>query len=222
MARQFLPGESGNPNGRPVGARNKRTKEIIQQIIESGNQDPLRTLSDLQAKSPDEGIRASAASMLAPYLHSKLQSTQSPRFIETELTLPPLDSLEHAVESIALIEAAVAENRLDVQSAQDLIGMINAFIAGKNIMEIAELQERLTAIESVIAAQPASAQIARVEGGLPPLPGTNITMPNQLNGTNAKQIESLPGDPSTTIDSEAHDQPTNPSDTPTKTPYWRA
>ena len=78
--------------------------------------------------------------MLAPYLHPKLQSTPSPRFIETELVLPPLDSLENAVQSIALIEAAVAENRLDVQSAQDLIGMINAFIAGKNIMEIAELQ----------------------------------------------------------------------------------
>jgi len=36
----FVNGQIGNPNGRPIGSRNKRTKEIIQQIIESNNKDP--------------------------------------------------------------------------------------------------------------------------------------------------------------------------------------
>jgi hypothetical protein len=40
----FRPGEVGNPNGRPLGSRNKRTKEIINEIIKSGNKDPLITL----------------------------------------------------------------------------------------------------------------------------------------------------------------------------------
>ncbi len=168
------PGKSGNPNGRPVGSRNKRTREIIEQIIASGNKDPLVTLSEIQNSSPDLSVRATAASMLAPYLHGKITPSPMPRFVETEIQLPPLDSLENAVSSIALIESAVASNQLDVQSANDLIGMINAFIAGKNIMEIAELQERLAAIESAIAASPASSQQVYVEGGLPPLPGTSI------------------------------------------------
>ena len=151
-------------------------------------------------------VRASAASMLAPYLHGKLQSIPVPRFVEAELTLPPLDSLENAVQSIALIEAAVAENRLDVQSAQDLIGMINAYIAGKNIMEIAELQERLANIEQAIAAQPASSQTVHVQGGMPALPGTNITMP-RLNGNEVRQLQthsSALGEPSVSFEEREH------------------
>jgi hypothetical protein len=96
-----------------------------------------RRLSELQANSQDEGIRATAPNMLAPFLHSKLQSKPAPRFIEAELTLPPLTSLDTAVESIAKIESAVAANQLDVQSGQELIGMIEAYIRGKNIMEVA-------------------------------------------------------------------------------------
>jgi hypothetical protein len=222
----WTPGVSGNPNGRPRGSRNIRTTEIVNQIIKSGNKDPLVTLSELQANSADEAIRATAANMLAPFLHSKLTATPAPRFIETEITLPPLDSLENAVQSIAIIEAAVAENRLDVQSANDLIGMINAFIAGKNVMEIAELQERLTAIESAIAASPASAQVVHVEGGMPPLPGTDVIMP-QINGTNIKQLQSLPGEPVVPIEQQGPSvidsvpQPDIP-DVPTKTPYYRS
>ena len=113
----------------------------------------------------------------------------------------------HAVESIALIESAVAENRLDVQSAQDLIGMINAYIAGKNIMEIAELQERLANIEQAIAAQPASSQTVHVQGGMPALPaGTNITMP-RLNGNEVRQLQthsSALGEPSVSFEEREH------------------
>ena len=216
IAMPFAPGETGNAEGRQVGSRNKRTQIIINQIIKAGHKDPLLTLAELQANSQDEFIRASAANMLAPFLHSKLQSTPSPRFIETELVLPPLDSLENAVQSIALIEAAVAENRLDVQSAQDLIGMINAFIAGKNIMEIAELQERLAAIESAVAASPASSQT--VIGGLPPLPGTSILGINGIK--QLPQASSALGEPSRPLDAEPAPQSEVPAD-PHKEPYYR-
>src|SRR6516164_8522693 len=74
----WKPGVSGNPAGRPIGARNQRTKEIVQQIIDAGHQDPLLTLAELQAKSDDEAIRATAANMLAPYLHSKCMAKPVP------------------------------------------------------------------------------------------------------------------------------------------------
>ena len=88
---ELKPGEVGNPNGRPIGSRNKRTTEIVNQIIATGNRDPLLTLSDLQQNSQDEGIRASAANMLAPYLHSKLGATPAPPpkiYLETQILLP--------------------------------------------------------------------------------------------------------------------------------------
>jgi hypothetical protein len=83
----FVNGQIGNPNGRPVGSRNKRTKEIINQIIKSGNKDPLITLSEISSSDPDSAIRATAANMLAPYMHSKMQSTPAPRYVE-EIDIP--------------------------------------------------------------------------------------------------------------------------------------
>ena len=189
----WTPGVFGNPNGRPRGSRNIRTTEIVNQIIKSGNKDPLVTLSELQSNSADEAIRATAANMLAPFLHSKLTATPAPRFIETELTLPPLTDLASAIDSIALIQAAVAGNQLDVASAQELIGMIEAFVRTKNIMEISTLQQRLDAIEQSIANAPANSQLPHVTGGLPSLPGTNITMP-ALNDEPV-QMNSVPNAP---------------------------
>jgi len=84
----FVNGQIGNPNGRPLGSRNKRTKEIIQQIIESNNKDPLITLSEISSSDPDSAIRATAANMLAPYMHSKMQSTPAPRFVEEVVVVP--------------------------------------------------------------------------------------------------------------------------------------
>jgi hypothetical protein len=206
----FAPGETGNPEGRPVGARNRRTTLIIQQIIKSGNQDPLLTLSELQAKSTDESIRATAANMLAPFLHSKLQSVPTPRFIETELTLPPLTTLDSALQNIAVIEAAVADNKLDVASGQELIAMIEAFVRTKNILEVQELQERLTVLEATIAAQPSTSQLMHVQGGLPSLPGTNITMPPRLNGNEPRMLPpsaALGEDAAPAIDQEPAQEP---------------
>lgn len=223
----FQPGQSGNPNGRKPGTRNKRTQELLDAMEARGDKDPIDYLSDIVTNGKDETLRIQAAGLLIPYKHSKVQSTPAPRFVETEPTLPPLDSLENAVSSIALIQAAVASNQLDVQSANDLIGMINAYIAGKNIMEIAELQERLANVEASIANNP-QAQLPHVTGGLPVPPGfQNVIMP-RLNGAPASlQIDSVPseppspglGEPNQTIDKEP--QPDVP-DIQTKTPYYRS
>jgi hypothetical protein len=115
--------------------------------------------------------------MLAPYLHGKLVPKADPRFIEAAPELPPLTSLQNAVQSIALISAAMAENRLDVQSGQDLIASINAYISGRNIQAIEELQARVDLIENNVANNPPA--IPPVQGGLPSLPGTSIIMERQ-------------------------------------------
>jgi hypothetical protein len=80
-------------------------------------------------QNDDPQIAAMASNMLAPYLHSKWQTSPVPRYIEVQLNLPPLTDIASANKSIALIHSAVANNRLDIESAASLIKNINAFIA---------------------------------------------------------------------------------------------
>jgi hypothetical protein len=201
----FVPGESGNPYGRPPGSRNKRTQQILGEIKKLGHKDPLIALSEIITNSQDESIRATASSMLAPYMHSK----SAPKFIEPEVPVdfPPLDSLEHAVESIAKVKGALIEGKLSVEDAQILIATDEAYIRGKNIMEVQELQDRLYTLEQAIASQPTTPTL-HVQGGLPPLPGANITMP-QLNGNQGPRM--LPPSPALGETIEQQQEPEEPT-----------
>ena len=120
ISTSFKNGQIGNPNGRPVGSRNRRTKEIIDQIIKSNNKDPLITLSEISSSDPDSSIRAAAAYMLAPYMHSKMQSTPAPRFVEESFDIPQFAHLSDAEQFLAKIAALVACGELDIQSGLEL------------------------------------------------------------------------------------------------------
>jgi hypothetical protein len=166
----FVNGQIGNPNGRPLGSRNKRTKEIIQQIIESNNKDPLITLSEISSTDPDSSIRAAAANMLAPYMHSKMQSTPAPRFVEESFDIPTFTHISDAEQFLARIAALVSSGSLDIQTGLELSTL------AKNWIDAQCAREEL-AIKQYNAGTTEHEQTIRIEGGLPALPGTNITMP---------------------------------------------
>src|SRR5262249_36372801 len=166
----FVNGQIGNPNGRPLGSRNKRTKEIIQQIIESNNKDPLITLSEISSSDPDSAIRATAANMLAPYMHSKMQSTPAPRFVEESFDIPTFAHLSDAEQFLARIAALVSGGSLDIQSGLELSTLARNWLDAQYAKE--ELQ-----IKQYNAGTTEHEQTIRIEGGLPALPGTNIPMP---------------------------------------------
>jgi hypothetical protein len=119
----WKPGETANPNGRPVGSRNIRTQEVLDKIKALNLQDPLVTLAQLQANSSDEAIRATAANMLAPYLHSKNATKPvqpDPVYFETE-ALPRPANIAEACNNIALLSEKKATGELDVVTADSLI-----------------------------------------------------------------------------------------------------
>jgi hypothetical protein len=170
----WKPGVSGNPSGRPVGSRNQRTAEIVQQIIAAGHQDPLLTLAELQAKSHDEGIRATAANMLAPYLHSKNATkpvAPDPVYFEQAVTLPRPTTIRLACDNIALLTEMKSQGQLDVASADSLIAdqriILNALVDEAKLL--------------AATGDPTQPQQIIITGGLPELPGTEIIQP-QLNG----------------------------------------
>jgi hypothetical protein len=167
----FAPGFSGNPNGRPAGARNKHTQLVLDLIKASGHKDPLLALSELVANSKDEAVVAQASSMLAPYLHSKLASTPAPRYVETPIHVPEFHTIVDVERFVNHLARHVGRGTLSIDHGKELAELaknwVNAHYAGD------ELGLKLA------GKSPGQEVTIRIEGGLPPLVGTNITMPGQ-------------------------------------------
>ena len=167
-------GQIGNPNGRPLGSRNKRTKEVIQQIIESNNKDPLITLSEISSNDPDSAIRATAANMLAPYMHSKMQSTPAPRFVEELVVVPDFTTIESAEDYLKTIPVLLGRGEIDSQTALELSTLVRNWILSVHARSELELKK-------INVDGPGEQRIV-IQGGLPQLPGCeNLIMP-QLDG----------------------------------------
>jgi len=166
----WAPGQSGNPNGYK-GPRERRRKEVFDIIKNLGHKDALETLSYLQHNEQIEpGLRIAAAAALAPFCHPKMQATPTPRFIDNPIDVPDFTHVSDADNFLAKLPVIVARGLLDFQSAQELCAMTKLWIDSQNTRT--ELD-----IKAINAGTTEHEQTIRIEGGLPALPGTNITMP---------------------------------------------
>ena len=190
----WAPGQSGNPKGY-AGPRERRRKEVFEIIKNLGHKDALETLSYLQHNEQIEpGLRIAAAAALAPYCHPKMQATPTPRFIDTPIDVPNFDRISDAESFLARLPVLVARGELDFQSAQELCAMTNLWIQTQYVRE--EL-----AIKQYNAGSTEHEQTIRIEGGLPPLPEANVTMPvldgHATNGNGhaalAAPVDAVPG-----------------------------
>src|SRR6516165_11350039 len=162
--QSWKPGQRPEGAGRPVGSRNRRTTEVLELIKSAGHQDPLLTLAELRAKSQDEGIRATAANMLAPYLHSKMGTTPvpaPPRYMEIQQQLRKPKSIAEAYDNILYLSDLKAKGEIDIEAADSLI-------ADQRVVLNAMVDEA-----KLLAAQgdPNTPQQIIITGGLPQLPG---------------------------------------------------
>ena len=87
----FQPGVAANPNGRPVGSRNKRTEEIWNRLEARGDLDPADVLSEMVSdKALPKELRAAAANYLMPYRYGKRGVIPVARFIPEQIEVPTL------------------------------------------------------------------------------------------------------------------------------------
>jgi len=178
----WAPGQSGNPHGY-AGPRERRRKEVFEIIKGLGHKDALETLSYLQHNEQIEpGLRIAAAAALAPYCHPKMQATPTPRFVDLQIDIPEFTHVSDAEAFLAKIALLCARGHLDIQSAQELSGLVKLWIDSQYQRE--ELNYKISPPETRDAT-------IRIEGGLPALPGTNITMPTLEHGpvTNGRALE---------------------------------
>jgi hypothetical protein len=179
------PGKSGNPSGYN-GPRDRARRAVFERIQALKHADALETLSTLQNDPNTEpNLRVAAAAALAPYCHPKMQATPTPRFIELQLDVPEFTHLSDAENFLAKIALLVARGHLDIQSAQELSGLVKLWIDSQYQRE--ELNYKISPPET-------RDTTIHITGGLPALPGTSITMP-VLNGHSvSEQLLSAPTD----------------------------
>ena len=142
----FQPGHSGNPAGRPRGARNK-TSVLVEQLLEGDAEAIMRRMID-QAKAGN----SRALSLLVPALLPKRKDA----FIE--LDLPPLEQASDAPGAIAAIIRAVCTSEVTPQEGTSLTRMVEAYGRAQQKLEKLgrkpELEKAAVAIKMRDPAEP--------------------------------------------------------------------
>jgi hypothetical protein len=109
-----------------------------------------------------------------PYKYGKHGSIPVPRFIPNPIEMNEFTRISDAESFLTKIATFVAAGELDFQSALELSSIVKAWIDS-------QYQREELAVKQYNAGSTEHEQIIKVTGGLPPLPGTNITFP-VLNG----------------------------------------
>lgn len=131
--RPFEAGQSGNPNGRPKGSRNKNLI-LLEQMVEGEAEAVCRVVID-QAKGGD----MQAARMLM----DRILPPKKDRPIC--LALPKMENTKSAMEATSIILNAMAEGEITPAEGEAFIKIIETY---NKTAEIFDYEERLKAIEA--------------------------------------------------------------------------
>jgi hypothetical protein len=131
---QFQQGESGNPSGRPRGARNKRTV-LAEHLLEGDTEAIVRTMIG-RAKQGDMAAVRLCMDRISPRLRDR----------PLEFQLPPLEKPADAAVAMAAIVQGLAEGALTAAEAADLARMVQAFAF---TLGSADFEERLARLEQL-------------------------------------------------------------------------
>ena len=130
--RPFRKGQSGNPNGRPVGCRNKASI-LLGELIDNEGREIVRAMIDA-AKNGDTAAGRCLIERLVPPRKDRAVS----------FTMPSLESAADAPLAMAAIVSGVASGDLTASEANDLAGMVEKFARA---IEICELERRVADLE---------------------------------------------------------------------------
>jgi hypothetical protein len=130
--RPFVPGQSGNPNGRPKGARNRVTRAV-------------EALIDGQAEALADKAVEKALQGDSTMLRALLNTLVPPRRERTvEFELPKIESAVDAVKASLAVLTACAAGELSPHEANQIMGLISTHV---RVIEVAEPEARAAAPE---------------------------------------------------------------------------
>jgi hypothetical protein len=131
----FQPGQSGNPAGRPKGARGKATI-MAEGMFDGEAQEVIRAAIDL-AKAGDVGAIRVCLDRIAPRKRDR----------PVAFELPPLHTAADATAALGAITAAVSAGDLTPSEAADLFKLVDGFTRS---LEATVFEQRMTRLERMV------------------------------------------------------------------------
>src|SRR5699024_2348799 len=128
---QFKPGKSGNPNGRPAGAKDKRT--AARAYLEPNKQALLDKAVELALAGDVQALKLCVDRVLAPM-----------RAVDSPVSIPLAKKGTLSEQAQAIIQAA-AKGHITPREAQALLSALGGVA---RIQEIDELTRRIEALEN--------------------------------------------------------------------------
>jgi hypothetical protein len=130
---KFMPGQSGNPNGRPKGSRHKTTL-AIEKLLDGEGEEITRKAIDL-AKGGDMGAIRICLDRLAP--------PRKDRHIE--FVLPKMQKASDASDASAAIVKAVSVGELTPSEAGELMKVVESYA---RTLQACDFEARLERLEN--------------------------------------------------------------------------
>ncbi|MFI5020862.1 MAG: DUF5681 domain-containing protein [Alphaproteobacteria bacterium] len=131
--RPFKKGKSGNPSGRPRGARCHVTM-LAETLLDGEAPALVRKAIEMALAGDTTALRLCLERIIAP------RRDRPVRF-----TLPALDSANDAARAMAAITSAVARGDLTPSEAGELSRLVEAFVTA---LEAVDFEQRLQALEN--------------------------------------------------------------------------
>jgi hypothetical protein len=132
----FQKGQSGNPEGRPRGARNKRTL-FAESLFEADIADLVKKLIEV-AKTGDVAALRLCIDRICPPQRDR----------PVALELPAMTTTADAVAAMGAIMQAIGEGDLAAQEAAELANVVARF---SQTITTAQLERRLDEVEKAVA-----------------------------------------------------------------------
>lgn len=129
---RFQPGQSGNPNGKPKGARHRATR-MAEALIEGEAEEIVRKAVEL-AKAGDGPVLRAVLERIAP------ARKDAPISFE----LPPIDTAADAKAASSAVIAAVAAGDITPGEGSAVMALL---VSHKMIVEATDFEARLAALE---------------------------------------------------------------------------
>ena len=130
---QFKPGQSGNPRGRPKGARNKSTV-AAEALLDGESESLTRRCIDLAMEGDPTALRLCL---------SRILPVRRERTIE--LDLPALEGSRDSLRAIGTVLRAVGAGEITPTEGQAVASLVETH---RRTFEIEELEHRIEALEA--------------------------------------------------------------------------